>query len=671
MTSMKKEEHVLAELQSHYQAWNEDVDKRMSRKFGWKDITDTYYGVLPNDWPFETKVVDPRVRTILIEKNARITGGRITGRVVPREDSDVIKARILQQLLEYQWQMADEGGSMQVKLSMCDMDARLYGSKFALVEWRVKKSANGTILYEGNELKPLDIRDCGIDPSASHIKDAKWFQLRQWVYLEDLEQAVDSEGNPLFSNLSIIRKKRKEKISDTRVEYNPRILQIQGREDYVGKDKAFPMIKIVTEYRRDRWITFSPTYNVIVRDIENPYSHGRIPIAQLRYHPLQDDPLGESEVEGVIPLWRAIQAVLCAFLDGTILELNKPLKIIEGQARLETIIYKPQAQWLVTNPNAVVEHHTSTSPIQYFQATYLALVSALHTAMGAQSQGVSNIDPTESKRTATEIKASLRQQTAVDQKNLVDFGEFIKDIVSMWVSNNQQFLFSNPDKQYLIVKVIGKENWEFFKKAGFSDTSIPFEAQEVIADIIRNNPDITEDELNQLLESATLPKNAVVLNPKEKNPAKLKFASKLEVKEIGNEADLYITKEDIEGQYDFIPDIKLMTTTFLEEKQQARQSALTLLTTNPTVLTLLQEEGYTVHIKELLETILEDAGLSDPEKYFKKHEQPTQGNVEEEPHVLRGPLSNFHNEGMAGSSETLPSLQNQQPMGEPIGLQNA
>ncbi len=662
----KQKENLITELTSHYQDWTNDITQRINRKFGWRDVTDTYYGILPSDWPFESKIVDPRVRTILIEKNSRLTGGRITGRVVPVENADVVKARIMQALLDYQWRRAEEGGSMQTKLSICDLDARLYGSKFVLVEWRVRKDKDGNVLYEGNEIKPLDIRDCGIDPTASHIRDAKWFQLRQWVFLDDLEKAVDSEGKPLFSNLSVIKEKLEDKISDTRTEYNPRVLEIQGREDRLGKDKAFPMIKIVTEYRRDRWITFSPTYNVILRDIPNPYDHGKIPIAQLRYHPIQDDPLGENEVEPVIPLWRAIQALLCGYMDEVILKLGNPLIAIERSYRPETINFSPRAIWSVDRPDAITPFRFDANSTQYFQSTYLALTSALNTAMGALSQGVSNVDPTQEKKTATEIRGSLRQQTAIDQKNLTDLGEFLRDIISMWIANNQQFLFSDESKHYQIIKVIGKDNWEFFKKAGFSDTDIPIEAQQTIADIIAQNPDTTEDQLQEMIEAAKLPKQAVVLNPKEKNPAKYQFAPKLKTSEIGDEADLYVTKEDIEGQYDFIPDIRMMTISEGEERQAGRQAAISTLTTNPVVLQLLQGEGYKPKIKELLEATLEDTGLKDPERFFEKiNEQPqlpAQTNANRPPQVLGGTVPNSQNEGMAGLPQTPPPPELQQPM---------
>lgn len=668
MARENKKDELISELTSHYQAWTDDISRRISRKNGWRDVTDCYWGVLPEDWPFRSRVVDPRVRTILIEKNARITGGRIVGRVVPREDTDAIKARILQQLLDYQWQMADDGGSMQTKLSICDMDARLYGTKFALVEWRVRKDNDGGVTYEGNELKPLDIRDCGIDPAASHIRDAKWFQLRQWVTISDLESAVDSDGKPLFTNIGLLKKKLRENVSDKRVEYSPRVLEIQGRDDYLGRDKAFPVFKIVTEFRRDKWITFSPTFNLILREIDNPYKHGKIPIAQLRYHPIQDDPLGESEVEPVLPLWRAIQAVLCGYMDCVLLELNKPLKVTEGQARLETIVYRPQAIWLVNNPNAVVEHATSTATIQYFQTTYLALVSALNTAMGATSQGVSNIDPTQTAKTATEIKASLKQQTVVDQDNLIAFGEFIKDIIAMWIANNQQFLFSDKDKHYQILKVVGKEQWEFFQNAGFGEMVVPYEAQQAIADIITQNPDTTEDQLSQLVESAKLPKYPIIVNPKEKDPLKYKIVPKLKIADVGQEADLYVEENDIVGRFDFVPDVRTMSVGFGEEKLLGYQSLLATLTTNTAVLELLRQEGFRPKIKELLEAIIEGSGVNDPERFFEKEngdgqvKQPqtdTSGATE----VLRGTIPTLQNTGVAESSEAASSVPSPEPMG--------
>lgn len=679
---MKKND-TLAECLGHYRQWDNDITQRITRKFGWNDVTDAYYGKLPDDWPFESKTVDPRIRTNLIEKNARLTGGRITGRVLPVENGDNIKARMIQALIDYQWRMATDGGTMQTKISISDIDTRLYNSKFALVEWKVVKNPDGTTKYEGNEIKPLDIRDCGHDAGMSHIRDAKWFQHRQWVYLDDMEKAVDSDGNPIFKNLAYIRKRLEDDTSDTRTEYTPHLMSLQGREDNLGKDKAFPMIKIVTEYREDKWITFSPTYEKIIREIDNPYDHGKIPIVQLRYHPIQDDPLGENEVESVIPLWRAIQAVMCAYLDEVILKLRPPLKIIEGQARMETIFFEPEAQWMMNRPDAVTEYQSNyAASIEYFQATYTALVSALNTAMNTMSQGVSNLNGTQGDKTATEVNSSTRQQNAIDQKNMSDLAEFIRDFVGMWIANNQQFLFSNPKKHYLIIKVIGQDKWNFFQKMGFTDTYVPDEAQKTIADILVQNPNTTESQLSQMYESAQMPKKPIILNPQEKNPALYQMVPKMSVGESGEEADLYIEKGDIEGMYDFIPDIQSLSITESEEKQIARNKAIQLLTTNGQVLQLLEQEGFRPKVKDLFVSQLEDIGLNDADRFFEKIEnvqQPTTGleaggqgsaqggtpqGTSGATQIPRGAIQNIMPKGMEGVSQTISSNQSQQPMAQ-------
>ena len=121
---------ILQECQAHYSLWKQDNDTRRTRKNGWNDITDAYWGKLPSDWPYTSIVVDPRIRTSLIEKNARLLNSKLRGRLVPREGGDVLKARINNALLDFQWDSANDGGSMLGKWAAMDIDTRLYASKF-------------------------------------------------------------------------------------------------------------------------------------------------------------------------------------------------------------------------------------------------------------------------------------------------------------------------------------------------------------------------------------------------------------------------------------------------------------------------------------------------------------------------------------------------------------
>lgn len=619
---------ILLEVSQHYEMWKQDNEKRMNRKGGWNDVTDAYYGKLPEDWPYITKIVDPRIRTSLIEKNARLLNAKLRGRLIPREGADVLAAQLNNAVLDFQWDNANDGGSMLNKLSICDMDARLYGSKFALVKWKYEEY-EGKVMFDGNEMYPLDIRDCGVDPAASHIRDAKWFQHRSWEFLEDLENQNDASGGPMFKNVDELKRKVTEKIdrrsSSRKNEYVSRVKQLRGLEDRTGEDRAFPVVMLVTEYRCDRWITFSPEHNVVLRDIPNPYDHHKIPVVQLRYYPLQDDILGESEVEPVIPLWKAIQATVCSYMDEVILKMRPPLKIIENAARVETIVRGPDAQWLVDRQDAIEEMNSTGDSIAYFQTTYQSLISAFNVAMGDLSQGVSSFDQfSKDAKTATEVKATQKQQNVRDEKNQTELARFIKDIMLFWLSNNKQFLFTDPDKHEHVLRIVGSDQFAYFKRSGLDGMEVTPEAAKMIADIIMQNPDLTDADIEEMYEAAKTPIKPVLLNPKEKDPAKYEIKPKMRVNKQGDSAELSIVPEDLEGVYDYIPDVKSMSAGAGEELLQARTQAIQMLTGNQVMLQLLAQEGYQPNIKELLTSTFEDTGLKDADRFFSEINEQAQ-----------------------------------------------
>lgn len=655
--------------------WTQDNDKRMNRRYGWNDITDAYWGKLPDDWPYESKTVDPRIRTSIVEKNARLLNNRLRGRLTPREGGDMISAEINNALLDYQWDTANEGGSMMVKMSIADMDTRLYGSKFAYIYWKHEEE-KGEVTFDGNEMMLLDIRDCGIDPTASHIKDAKWFQMRTWEKLEDLENAVDVKGNKIYKNLGKVKRalqnKQNRRSSQRSTEYNSRIKQIQGMEDRIGDDMAYPIVKKCVEFRKDKWIHFLPDFDLIIKEEPNPFDHGRIPIAQLRYYALQDDPIGESEVEPVLPLWKGIQATVCGYMDESILKMRPPIKIIENAARIETIEYGPEAQWLVDRPDAIEEMKSFGDSLQYFQTTYSTLVAAFNIAMGDLSQGNSNLDPFQSDpKTATEIRASLKQQSVRDQKNQNDLVEFIKDVMMMWLSNNKQFLFADRSKREHILKVIGDDKFGMLQRMGLADSELVPGADEAIMDIIDQDPNIGDAELLEIMESASVPKHPTILNPEEKDINKIEMKPKMEIDDTGRMAEISIVPKDLEGTYDYIPDVRSMSVGAGQEMIFARQKAIDRLTGNQVVLQLLQQEGWMPKVKELLSADFEETGLRDAEKYFEKISPgaPAQGQTPTGAQAMGGPVPPSINGGIPNVSEAPTpgslSAQMAQPAGGP------
>lgn len=670
-------EDLLIQVQDHYQDWEDDNQQRWSRKNGWKDITDAYYGKLPDDWPFMSKTTDPRIRTTLLEKNSRLTNKRLKGKVAPREGSDVIKARINNALLDYQWDAANEGGSMQIKVSIADMDTRMYGSKFSHVYWRCLYGPNKELLFDGNEMRPWNIMDCGMDPNCDHIRNAKWFQHRDWKAVEDLEENRELlPGLPELLKKMKAGKKYNQKRRDSK--YLTEIKTIKGLEDRMGTDQAFPVTPIVTEYRADKFIIFSPDYNVILGIHDNPYDHKKIPVSQLRYYPIDGDNLGEPEVESVLPLWKAIQAVMCAFLDEVILKGRPPLVVVEGAVRTETIVRAPDAQWLVDNPAAIMEMKSNGESIQYFQNIYPVLVSAFNVAMGDMSQGTSNVDPMSQDKTATEIRQIAKQQNSRDQKNQQELAEFIKDIMTMWMSNNRQFLFKDETKHEYVLRIIGQENFEYFKRLGMDEMILTQEAAQMIEGIMTSAQEMdapmNQSAVTAMTESAMTPKFPVITNPDEKNIDDVRFKPKMYVSEMGDQAEVSVLPEDLEGLYDYIPDMKSMELSSSDQLIMARTQAIQLLT-NPNMLQLLQLQGVMPQIKDLMIANFEDTGLTDASRFFvqapPQAAQPAGGPVPQGFNPTGGALPTQPNGGMGNTPQapTQSSFEQQLAQPNPSGLQ--
>lgn len=612
---MKKKPDILDQCQQHYSDWTEDNDTRNTRDGGRNDVIDAYNNKLPTNWPYLSKVVDPRIRTTLLEKKGRLTNSKLQGRLIPREGGDQLKSKINNAILDYQWDSANHGGTMNAKFGEMDMDSRMFGSSFAYVRWCYEEE-DDKVIKNGNELTVLDPNDVGIDPNCGNVRDARWLQMREYVTFEDLEDENDFPGEAKYNNLDSLKESLTNASQNTREnDYQARNLMLKGLQDRLGRDKAFPVIEIVTEFRPDRWVTFSPKYNLVLRDIANPYKHHSIPFIQLKYYPLLNDPWGESEVECVLPLWRSIQACICGYLDSMNLHMNPPMKVVEGGVKMETLQWGPQAVWLMNRLDAVQEFSGSGEGLRYFQSTYTALVSAFNQAMGDLSQGVSRVDPFNNEKTATEVKATLQQQNVRDQNNQLYLADCINDMMRMWLSNNKQFLFADPDMNKFVLRIVGKDMFSYFKRSGLDEMTIPDEAMMKIKEIIDIKPDMSPEELEQLTEASKVPLHPIDQTPEIKDETRKQYSTKLEVNEMGDSAEISIVPEDLEGTYDYEADVQSMALGAANDQLKVLNNALTMLT-SPVIMQLLQNEGVKPNVKEITESIFALSGLKDSDRYY-------------------------------------------------------
>lgn len=609
------------QLMLHYSRVRQDMDTRRTRKNGWNEIVTAYMGRLPANWPFISVVTDPRIRTTILEKTARLLNGKLQGKLIPRNEGSLVKAKIMNSILDFNWDVADQGGSMIEKVALTDQTTRMFGAGFNLEYWDTVKNIN--------ESKVIDQRDIGFDGSATHIRNARWVQVREFTSWDKLaERGYDVKKLKRMAAKGEVTSQFRSSSYEDIVKAN------RGLQDRVGEldDPVNPILEIITEYTPRDFTIFLPRGGVIVDQGPNPYKHGKIPITQLRYYPLGSDIYGESEVESVLPIQRAINALLCGFIDEMILNMRPPLKVSSTGVRIETIQYGPGALWVMQNPNLVREMEFSPQVIAAFNSTYPALIAAFNTAMGDQSLGISTVKGKMDEKTATEVNALEKQQNNRDQYNQLYLAEFLKDKMMMWVSNIQQYMFDDPEKKMHVMKILGKDKINEFSQMKLDGADIPDYAIKEIQETIKaTGGNIDPAQIDSILKDIAVPTNPVIENPEETDPEKFIVHRKLEIDDNMEEAKLYITKEDMEGDYDYIADVTSMATGTLSQQKAARAQVFQTMI-NPTVIQQLAAQQMQPNMKDTLIRMYEDAGINDAEMYFEPMKQlPVQGQQNGQP----------------------------------------
>lgn len=604
----KAERELFTDLLGHYDIAKEDLSVRML-DFDKKDILFRSH-INEADWPYQSILFDPRIFTSIYEKTARTFANKPRGRLIPREGGDILKAHINNEILSFQWDDNEraDGMPMLAKWAMMDLNARKYGAAFGLVKWKFQRNKSGKIFYDAPNFVPLNNRDCLANPSYSTVKN--WFQHREYLTIQDMESVNDAaRSKPIYKNLDLLKQAIQEKSQfggDSRAsDYNIKNKSIKGLTDYLGRDSLFKVVEVITEYREDKWITFSPKHGIILREIDNPYEHGQLPIVQLKYYPIDDDLYGLSEIEPVEKLQRAINALICQYVDAINMNLYTPLKVRStgGAVQMHTLEFGPGKKWLMNDPSTdVIPHQQGLAGVTEFTSTYRFMVSAMQEGLGDTSQGISNLTPGSDKKTATEVRDSAASRSVRDNFNLIFLGEALKKQMGFWLSMNQQYLFSNTKDQQKIIRIVGKDALKFFKGEGLDGYEL--------------SEDVT-DQLAQVAEDGTMPNPQDFMTPSFPVQTKEGVVSKLTMDRGGQTGNLIVEPDDLGGLYDYIPDIESMVYPNQGQLLQAQQSMVDIAL-NPSTTQLLAQEGYKLNAKELIEDLFERYGSKDADKYFEK-----------------------------------------------------
>lgn len=614
----KKERKLFESAKSHYDMAREDLDVRIP---DWDTKLELFYSYIDETgWPYSSEIFVPQTFTALFEKMARLNGGRPRGRLIPREGGDIIKAKINNAILDFQWEDATRADNEPIiaKWAKMDLNARIYGASFAIAKWKYEEDVDGNVVFDGPVLKVLNNKDCLANPAYSTIKN--WFQYREYLTIAELERINDVSGEkPKYENLNLLRKsvlERAEKGGDRRdVNYTVKGKALLGLSDYLGADEDpdFKVIEIVTEYRDDKKIVFAPRYGVVLQEMNNPYEHRQIPVICLKYIPVDDDLYGLSEIEPIEKVQKALNALTSQFIDAINMDLYRIIQVNPTEVQMHTLEWGPGKKWLMNNPGkSVLPLEHSMSSTNQFVNVYSVLTSMFKEAMGETSGAFSTLQPFSSEKTATEIQSTETTKTIRDNFNQIFLTEAIKKQEMLWFLMNKQFLFSDPSKETYILRIVGRTLMDEFRKLGL-DQMIPdtndmelMGAEEIVAG--GGDPEIMDTPLHPVNIGGEI-------------------KPKLEMDETGEMGTLYVMPEDMIGSYDFIIDVEPMAVANSKQEVQALKE-LTVMLINPGVQQLLVQEGRRPKISELIIDAAEKGGLRGADKYFEA--MPQGGMVDEQ-----------------------------------------
>lgn len=608
----KEEIQAFTEVSSHYQMSRQDLEQRIYRKNGFDDADKMFASHIDEkSWPYRSLMFDPRPYTVILEKSARLIGSKPKGRLIPREGGDTLGAYINNELLDYQWEdNARLGQSMISKWIMMDQNVRKYGSSFALVDWHYEcRKVNGKkqVFYDGPDFRVLNNRDVFANPSYEFVN--KWFQYREFLTINDMETVNDSaRTEPQYKNLDKLKDAVREdsKAHGDRRDIQSKNKAMKGLDDYLGRDEYNKPLEIVHERRNDRWISVAIKHGIVVRDIPNPFKDGELHVVHLKYYPLPDDLYGVNELEPVAKQIKALNAHLSAYSDTIALALRPPVHVNPLNVRMHTLSWDPEAKWLMNTPNVDVQlMKIDTSTTSNFQSIYQVLVGSLMNAWGEQSQQMSSVNPFQAagQVTATEIRDTATTRNVRDNMNKVFLAEALKQQIMLWHTMNQQFMFSAKADKLKVIRIVGRDAIEFFTKQGLGDISPTQQDAEQIA-------------------MGTMDPDSVVPGPRFAVPmGQDEMGMPLEVPKYmpdpsGQGGNLIIEPGDLEGNYDYIPDIESMAAPTNQDVEQKLMSLLMTMT-NPAIVQGLAQEGVRPKYKELLTRAIETTNVvKDADSYF-------------------------------------------------------
>ena len=493
----------------------------------------------PNNYPHGAKVFDPRIFRVIETITPRMVANEPTGSFYPSEEGDIATTHILNSLVKYDWRRAE----MFPKLVNFVKSMLIFGTSFGRVYWdfqerdkvqMVPKKLNGRMVwtpkntkkvkvtdFDGPNFETLNIYDCFPDPNATNISNMRWFIYRTFKTLDELKRENDSRGVLYYKNLDKLEEAIGEENDKTNATTDDKQFRehrrvMMGTQEFRGEDQSNKEFVILRRFDKDMWTDMVPEFGIIIREEQNPYFHGELPIVHGVDYPYPGELYGMGEIEPVDRIQRAINAVLNQRLDNVQLTLRNMWKVKKSSGvDLHTLISAPGNIITTDDMDAVQPVVVPDVTGSTFVQTMDYLTSALQNGTGITdyTQGVGK-----SLGNATATGTRLVQQEA-----------------------NAQFKLKVQLLNHMVIQRIANQ---------FKDLRIQYTTEEQKLRIMG------PEDIKNLRDNTDLTKKTIENEPIYPGDER---KAKLEISKGENFAFLHLLPDDIQpsivGDYDFIAQV--------------------------------------------------------------------------------------------------------------------
>ena len=354
----------------------------------------------------KSKVYDPRLSSMAIERSSRVMAQVPTGKINAISKNNSGKNALVNVVFDkYILKNANKQYDILTKLRLWDLYSLIYGSMPVLADWVVSDS------YIGPDFYLIPIRNFIPQSGVYQIEEMDRCFVRSEVTLGWLLDQPKKTWKNIDKIWETIGKDGEGKDSSGSDKTSWVEREFSSSSKGTGK---FAKVELVTRYERDRWVTYAPDYDLILRDIDNPHKNNKLPIVVKNAFPLLDRFYGLGEFERGETLQKAINSLINLYLDGVKYSIFPPTIMNPNGVVPSSITYGPAANWLETTPNSIRPYQISPQGTNTFTSTYQFLNAALQNQGGTSDTTISSDTDVTQGKTPQALKMQAGREASRD-----------------------------------------------------------------------------------------------------------------------------------------------------------------------------------------------------------------------------------------------------------------